>query len=69
MTVDDKLPFIEKYVSSVSVVGSDNEEKRELVPLFPRTQILNELWPALLMKAILKVVSLEYALYYCMPWL
>lgn len=41
--------------------GDSNEEKRvvELVPLYPRTTVLAELWPALLMKAILKVVALE----------
>ena len=41
--------------------GSDDKMKSdvELTALFPRTTVLNELWPALLMKAILKVVALE----------
>ena len=66
MTIDDKLPFLEKCASTASVVnlvkdGDSSEEKRvlELIPLYPRTTVLTELWPALLTKAILKVVALE----------
>ena len=80
MTIDDKLPFLEKPIppdSAESCVsrsprstaksgkGGKNlakdslEKKVELVPLYPRTSELTELWPALLMKAILKVVALE----------
>ena len=72
MTVDDKLPFLQ---SSSNSVGNENRvqakqnagevngevEKGQtlFVPLFPMTSNLAELWPALLFKAILKVVSLE----------
>lgn len=79
MTVDDKLPFLEKPIppgsadscvrsprsTAKSAKGGKNlpkevlEKKVELVALYPRTSVLTELWPALLMKAILKVVALE----------
>lgn len=79
MTVDDKLPFLEKPIppgsadscvnrsprsTAKSAKGGKNlskasEKKVELVALYPRTSVLAELWPALLMKAILKVVALE----------
>lgn len=68
MTIDDKLPFLKKV--SFSRKSSDSapsrteeneniEEEVSFVPLYPRTAILTELWPALLTKAILKVTALE----------
>ena len=79
MTIDDKLPFIEKVVvvpnpppaaeRAPSGMGKDKrgEAKREgsskeiieSTPLYPRTSMTSEIWPALLTKAILKVVALE----------
>lgn len=93
ITVDDKLPFLERAISAHHVdsgkiqaekgikrgesckvergvekggrtsastrEGSEDKWDVELTALFPRTTVLNELWPALLMKAILKVVALE----------
>lgn len=72
MTIDDKLPFLERSsgYSSGTAVGQAKEnvdgvnkeqEKGETsyVPLYPMTGNLAELWPALLFKAILKVVALE----------
>lgn len=93
ITVDDKLPFLERAISVQHVdsgrgqgsergikrgesnkaekgiergrtsastrEGSEDKGEVELTALFPRTAVLNELWPALLMKAILKVVALE----------
>lgn len=85
MTIDDKLPFIEKALSTTILApaatsttntsdrptsGTTKDrreikregsarEKVENTPLYIRTSVVSELWPVLLMKAILKVVALE----------
>ena len=72
MTVDDKLPFLEKSFISCNSDQDDQvqenkngvnreHEKGEtsFIPLFPMTSNLAELWPALIFKAILKVAALE----------
>ncbi len=55
VTVDDHLPFLIREASSEEVTGSAIKYQ----PLYPRTAIPGEIWPALLMKALLKVAALE----------
>ncbi len=80
MTIDDKLPFLEKVIPTAistaaptterapSGMGKDKREAKregsakgavENTPLYIRTAMPSEIWSALLMKAILKVVALE----------
>ena len=70
IVIDDKLPFLLQNsnpnmdmsgpgVVVESVEGSEEKEESIPVPLYPRTKKWCELWPALLTKAILKIISLE----------
>ena len=55
VTVDDHLPFLVREASSEVVTGSAIMYQ----PLYPRTANPGEIWPGLLMKALLKVAALE----------
>lgn len=71
--MDDLLPYIEQpagggstaavydtgaTVDDVNGAGNPTAEVNT-VPLYPRTARPVELWPAILMKAVLKIVALE----------
>ena len=63
--MDDLLPFVEQPVTPQSACEETTEpQKMHYIPLFPRTTHLNELWPAILTKAILKIAALEYVCYH-----
>ena len=53
VTIDDSLPYLDKG----EMAGQASDER--LIPLYPRTGQPGEIWPALLMKALLKVAALE----------
>lgn len=59
--MEERVPCA-KAKKKVKPGGESGEEKGEMeyIPLYPRTTNLLELWPALLTKAILKVIALEY---------
>jgi len=51
--VDDQLPFVDNDPSA------DETQSDKYTALYPQTATPGEIWPALLMKALLKVTSLE----------
>ena len=70
VTVDDLLPYIEQPAGSptsdeagasveASGAADADTEKMNCVPLYPQTAHPVELWPAILMKAVLKIAALE----------
>lgn len=71
--MDDLLPYIERPASSGSTAaiydsgaavedssGAANPATEvNTIPLYPRTANHVELWPAIIMKAVLKIAALE----------
>ena len=57
MTVTHDTETPESVTSAGAKVAQEPEVT--LIPLYPRTSSPSELWPVLLFKAILKIVSLE----------